>query len=87
MILFFCGLLVSVIQKFESIATNIQRDKNLKTREKQEKVLKTSSWYQEFFHQEKSLKTRSLLAQSGDLKAMVSTYFSEKILVARRFVD
>jgi len=87
MILFFFGLLVSEIQKFESIATNILRDKSLKTRENQEKVLKTSSWYQEFFHQEKSPKTRSLLAQSRDLTAMVSSYFSEKILVARRFVD
>jgi hypothetical protein len=34
---------------FESIATTVQLEKILETRENQEKVLKTSSWYQEIF--------------------------------------
>jgi hypothetical protein len=46
--------------------TKIQgKKKNKKNRRNQEKILKTSSWYQE-----KGLKTRILLAKSGGLATL-----------------
>ncbi len=53
----------------ESIANN-QVGKKLKIRRNQEKMLKISSWNQEIFYQEKSLKLRSLLVKSGGLASL-----------------
>ncbi len=45
-------------KSFESITTSIQLDRILKTRQNQEKVLKTSSWNQEIFSPEEKSKSQ-----------------------------
>ena len=46
-------------------------NKKLKISRNQEKILKISSWIQENFYQEKSLKIRRLLVKSGGLATLI----------------